>query len=187
MSFLSLSVLVNQIQDTKIFTYDNNGNQLTTQITTPTGSKSLAIENKYDAYNQLIESKTSKGITKNEYNAEGYRTIKTVGEESTYYLYEADKIILEADKTGKQTAKNTYGLNLLTRTVDDKTYNYMYNGHADVTALIEEETGKISATYYYDAFGNITEKTGEVNNNIKYAGYQHDEETGLYYLIQFDK
>ncbi|NLP45408.1 MAG: RHS repeat-associated core domain-containing protein, partial [Peptococcaceae bacterium] len=36
--------------------------------------------------------------------------------------------------------------------------------------------------YYYDAFGNILESTGDVNNNITYAGYQYDEETGLYYL-----
>ncbi|MDD4402599.1 MAG: RHS repeat-associated core domain-containing protein, partial [Desulfitobacteriaceae bacterium] len=43
-------------------------------------------------------------------------------------------------------------------------------------------TGNIAATYYYDAFGNILEQTGAVNNSITYAGYQYDEETGLYYL-----
>jgi hypothetical protein len=29
-----------------------------------------------------------------------------------------------------------------------------------------------AATYYYDAFGNILEQTGDVDNNITYAGYQ---------------
>jgi RHS repeat-associated protein len=58
----------------------------------------------------------------------------------------------------------------------------MYNGHADVTALINATTGAMDATYYYDAFGNIMESTGNVDNNITYAGYQYDEETGLYYL-----
>ena len=57
----------------------------------------------------------------------------------------------------------------------------MYNSHADVTALLDS-TGAIVATYYYDAFGNIVEQTGNVNNNITYAGYQYDKETGLYYL-----
>ncbi|MDQ2088196.1 RHS repeat-associated core domain-containing protein, partial [Herbivorax sp. ANBcel31] len=71
---------------------------------------------------------------------------------------------------------------LLMRTVEDESYYYMYNGHADVTALINVATGTIDATYYYDAFGNILEQTGDVNNNIKYAGYQWDEETELYYL-----
>ncbi|GAE90969.1 hypothetical protein JCM21531_4637 [Acetivibrio straminisolvens JCM 21531] len=50
----------------------------------------------------------------------------------------------------------------------------------------------LRATYYYDAFGNIEEEkyydangnltTTPINNNIRYAGYQYDEETELYYL-----
>ena len=44
------------------------------------------------------------------------------------------------------------------------------------------EDGTISGTYYYDAFGNIVEQTGNINNNITYAGYQYDKETDLYYL-----
>nr|WP_276020145.1 RHS repeat-associated core domain-containing protein [Acetivibrio straminisolvens] len=78
--------------------------------------------------------------------------------------------------------RNVYGSNLLMRTVGEDSYYYMYNGHADVTALINVATGKVDATYYYDAFGNILESTGNVDNNITYAGYQYDEETGLYYL-----
>jgi len=68
----------------------------------------------------------------------------------------------------------------------------MYNGHADVTALLDATTGTTRATYYYDAFGNIQEQkyysasgietTTPINNSIMYAGYQYDKETGLYYL-----
>jgi RHS repeat-associated protein len=57
----------------------------------------------------------------------------------------------------------------------------MYNGHADVTALLDT-AGNVVATYYYDAFGNILAQTGTVNNSILYTGYQYDKETGLYYL-----
>jgi RHS repeat-associated protein len=32
------------------------------------------------------------------------------------------------------------------------------------------------------AFGNIVEASGRTYNPIRYAGYQYDEETGLYYL-----
>jgi len=56
------------------------------------------------------------------------------------------------------------------------------NGHADVTALLDATTGNTVATYYYDAFGTITEETGTVNNPFRYSGYQYDEETELYYL-----
>jgi RHS repeat-associated core domain len=34
----------------------------------------------------------------------------------------------------------------------------------------------------YDSFGNIKDKTENVNNTILYAGYQYDPESGLYYL-----
>ena len=90
---------------------------------------------------------------------------------------------MEADEDGV-TAKNTYGGPLLFRTeFDDSgetTYQYMYNAHGDVVTLLSD--GEVEATYYYDAFGNILEQTGEVDNSILYAGYQYDEETGLYYL-----
>jgi RHS repeat-associated protein len=37
-------------------------------------------------------------------------------------------------------------------------------------------------TYDYDPFGNVTAKTGTLQNSYLYAGYQFDDETGLYYL-----
>jgi len=43
-------------------------------------------------------------------------------------------------------------------------------------------SGQVAATYYYDAFGNVLETTGNVDNSILFAGYQYDKETGLYYL-----
>jgi len=60
-------------------------------------------------------------------------------------------------------------------------YYYLYNAHGDVTSLIGI-TGTIEATYEYDAFGNITNQTGKADRNIRYAGYQYDKETELYYL-----
>ena len=80
-----------------------------------------------------------------------------------------------------QKARNVYGTNLISRSVDSQTAFYLYNGHADVVSLIDGQ-GNNLATYYYDAFGNITEQTGTIDNNITYAGYQYDKETGLYYL-----
>jgi RHS repeat-associated protein len=68
--------------------------------------------------------------------------------------------------------------------VETETLYYMYNGHGDVTALIDN-TGYVQASYYYDAFGTpMEEYTNEngKNNPIRYAGYQYDRETGLYYL-----
>ncbi len=168
------------------YTYDNNGNQLKSIVNTYAAgavvSTVATADNTYDPFNQLIRTITEDGTAvNNEYNAEGYRTAKEVDGEKTYYLYEGNKVILELDKEGEQIARNVYGTNLLLRTAEGETYYYLYNGHADVTALITQN-GTVASTYYYDAFGNILESTGNANNSILYSGYQYDKETGLYYL-----
>ncbi len=180
------------------YAYDNNGNMISksTETAKPvdptatgtfnlykagTTTGSAVVLYRYDAFNQLIEAVTDDKTEKYVYNGDGYRVAKNDNGNITNYLYEADKVILETDDSGNQTAQNVYGLNLISRTSNlDKLY-YMYNGHADVTALIAAN-GTVAASYYYDAFGNILEQSGNTSNNITYAGYQYDSETGLYYL-----
>jgi RHS repeat-associated protein len=72
-------------------------------------------------------------------------------------------------------------MNLLKRTAGNQSYLYMYNGHGDVTALLNS-SGNVATQYYYDAFGGITEETVKVNNPFRYAGYEYEDESGLYYL-----
>jgi RHS repeat-associated protein len=97
--------------------------------------------------------------------------------------------VLETDESNVQKAFQAYGSNLLYRKVaadaeadtEAQSYYYLYNAHGDVTELIDAE-GNIAVSYDYDAFGNILSQDGIADNCIKYAGYQHDEESGLYYL-----
>ena len=100
----------------------------------------------------------------------------------TYYFYNGSHVIMEADSTGTITARNMYGTNLAFRTVDGQTCYYLYNAHGDVVMLTDADTGDIAATYQYDAFGTLLQSDGYADNNITYAGYQYDEESGLYYL-----
>ena len=65
------------------------------------------------------------------------------------------------------------------------TFFYHYNAHGDVIALTNQQ-GEIVARYEYDAWGKPikTEEDSVVADNpFRYAGYQYDKETGLYYLI----
>ena len=185
-------------QKTSYF-YDNNGNMLSmvkssmkpatpgTKATMTVGKvgtiagDSSSTFYQYDVWNQLVKSVEGSSIDTYAYDGDGLRVQKAVNGVVTGYLYENDKVVLEVDGSGNQTAKNVYGTNLLTRTINGDTLYYMYNGHADVTALLKTD-GTIAGTYYYDAFGNITEQTGNINNSITYAGYQYDRDTGLYYL-----
>ncbi|MBR6537599.1 MAG: RHS repeat-associated core domain-containing protein [Lachnospiraceae bacterium] len=136
----------------------------------------------------MIKSVTKGAVINNTYNAAGYRVAKEVSKNGrateTYFLYDGNHVIMEADKDGI-TAKNTYGGPLLLRTVfhedgSEETYQYLYNAHGDVVTLLSD--GEVAATYCYDSFGNIESQTGEVDNSVLYAGYQYDEETGLYYI-----
>ncbi|RCX08180.1 RHS repeat-associated protein [Anaerobacterium chartisolvens] len=187
------------IEETVRYSYDNNGNMTykgveTTKPYDETGEEKIEVyageEDKtdtdiafymYDDWNQLVEISAGGQTSKYLYNGEGLRVGKEIGGKTTRYLYEYDNIILEVDGEGNQTGRNVYGTNLLMREVEGETLFYLYNGHGDVTSLVDT-AGRAKVSYYYDAFGNILEQSGSASNSITYAGYQYDDETGLYYL-----
>ncbi|MGN0547752.1 MAG: RHS repeat domain-containing protein, partial [Acutalibacteraceae bacterium] len=117
----------------------------------------------------------------NKYNALGLRTYKRTGDDVLHYLLENGESILEVNASGEEIARNVYGINLISRESGNQTVNYLYNGHGDVTSLIDQ-SGEILASYYYDVYGKITEQTGNFDNSITFSGYTLDSETGLYYL-----
>ncbi len=150
-----------------------------------TGTELLEIYG-YDNYNCLIKLKVGDKTTTYAYNAQGYRVEKKTKNKTTRYLYEYDKVVLETDGSNNQTAFMVYGTNLLYRSAEEagsgtQSYYYLYNAHGDVTSLLDME-GNIVVSYDYDAFGNIKGQNGTADNPIRYAGYQYDEESGLYYL-----
>ena len=205
MTVQTVSFVQTQIEK---FAYDNNGNLINKSVDTikavdpanpPTPTFGIFIygqENnnprisdvvnnvalyQYDGFNQLIRMGTGSSGATYQYNGDGLRVKKTTGSTMTAYLYEYDKVVLETDGQGKQTARNLYGLNLISRKMGADQYYYMYNGHSDVTALLTA-AGVVASSYEYDAFGNITNQAGNVSNPIRYSGYQYDEESKLYYL-----
>ncbi|MGE5472860.1 MAG: S8 family serine peptidase [Ignavibacteriales bacterium] len=183
------------------FTYDNNGNLLreakeeikdedplaassmsVTIAGEEQGGESYVSIYEYDELNQLVKSQTGSKLVVNSYDGEGTRVTKEVNGDITRFLYEGRNVILETDGTGNEKAHNVHGTNLLSRTTEGQTADYFYNGHGDVTLLLDEN-GQQLASYYYDAFGNPTSVQESVYNPYRYAGYMWDEETGKYYLM----
>lgn len=198
MNRLKSIVDVTQGKTTQYYYEDN-------KLTVKTGDNTDATY-EYDALERNTVTTIGTKTIINTYNGEGLRVQKEV-KDNEYtiskikYLYEYDKVVLELDaQNNNQSGRNIYGSSLIARTVKENNIDvsmyYVYNGHGDVTALINAATGYVAATYHYDAFGNIDPAgtTGSVNNNITYAGYQYDKETevrdlngniiktGLYYL-----
>lgn len=64
------------------------------------------------------------------------------------------------------------------------TYYYHVNGHGDVVSMTDS-SGNTVAQYIYDTYGNILSQSGAMAsaNPYRNAGYQFDENTGLYYLM----
>ena len=65
-------------------------------------------------------------------------------------------------------------------------YYYVLNAQGDVSAILDS-SGKLAASYDYDAWGNCTvynnsdAAIGDLNP-LRYRGYYYDAETGFYYL-----
>jgi RHS repeat-associated protein len=184
---LSIIVSLNTVTvENTAYTYDNNGNQLTSRVDSYVNGllqSSSVTTNVYDNLNQLIQTTTPDNTTiKNIYNGECLRVGKQVGNSSTKYLYSSDKVVLELDGNGNLIGRDIYGINLLERIADNSKAYFFYNGHADTTKLIAQD-GTVLNSYYYDAFGNITDSNENMDNPYRYAGYQYDKETKTYYVI----
>ncbi|MGA8366927.1 MAG: RHS repeat-associated core domain-containing protein, partial [Candidatus Acidiferrales bacterium] len=61
-----------------------------------------------------------------------------------------------------------------------QTSYYIYDGHGSVRALTDQ-TGNVTDTYDYDAFGNEIHSTGTTANEFLFAGEQYDPDLHLYY------
>ncbi|MDD4688790.1 MAG: S8 family serine peptidase [Eubacteriales bacterium] len=181
------------------YQYDNNGNLYSkskeTQNTTSEPSISeimISILGKntpndmvtlyeYDEFNRLTTVTSDDKITTNGYDAENKRVSKSVnGENAVHYIYVGDNAVLELDSNNAIVSRNVYGKKLISRTNNEITAYYMYNGHGDVTSLSDIDGINLSS-YSYDSFGNITDETEGFDNPYKYSGYEYDSETGLYY------
>jgi RHS repeat-associated protein len=64
-------------------------------------------------------------------------------------------------------------------------YYYLYDGKGNVVALTDS-SGTVVATYTYDPFGVLMEKTGSIDQPFRFSTKRYDEETGLsYYGYRF--
>ena len=142
---------------------------------------------------QLTKAVKDKTVTFT-YDSEGIRTSKNDGTNTTKYLLNGTQIL--AQKTGSTTLSFFYdqqGNRVGMADGKNNFYYYIYNVQGDVIALADASTGKLAATYTYDAWGKIVkindQKPEEVAadnianiNPFRYRGYYYDTEAGLYYL-----
>ena len=137
---------------------------------------------------QLVTAEKDGTTLNYTYDSEGIRTSKSDGTNTTKYLLNGTQIL--AQKTGSTILSFFYdqqGNRVGMADGSNNFYYYLYNIQGDVVALADASTGKLAATYTYDAWGKctVTNASGYTigtQNPFRYKGYYYDTETGLYYL-----
>ena len=174
-----------QIRST--YEYDLNGNLIRV-----IGSAQSALY-EYNSENKLVKATVQNGSLVIEesytYDYQGNRTSKTTHRSdgvTEYVKYLNDNssltnVLAEIDSEGSVQAYYTIGADLISQERDGKKSYYVYDGHGSVVGLANE-SGVVTDTYSYDAFGNLLKSTGSTKNCYRYCGEQFDETTGLYYL-----
>ncbi|MCE3202638.1 RHS repeat domain-containing protein [Paenibacillus sonchi] len=168
------------------YTYDLQGNRKTLEVMNETEKEFTDTSYAYNLENVLTS--VTKGTSKTDYlyYADGLRFKKINGGSETQYNYNFNAEVITEEKNSGQKANYVRGDRVLVKKEktdgkDFKDYYYLYNGHGDVTQIVDT-SGKIVNSYTYDEWGNILNQTEEISNPFKYTGEMYDEETGLYYL-----
>ena len=91
------------------------------------------------------------------------------------------QVLEERDASGALIASYVYGNDLICQIRGEDTKYYLYDGQGSTRALVNQ-TGAVTDTYNYDAFGLILDKTGSTPNDYLYTGEQYDPNIGFYYL-----
>ncbi|MCX7748374.1 MAG: hypothetical protein N2645_16040 [Clostridia bacterium] len=153
------------VTDTTIYTYDDNGNQLTKKV-----NGKVESSNQYDGFNQLTGTITGNIIAAYAYDGNGLRVKKETNGQTIHYINDGNNIAMELDGSGRQIALNLWGINLISRAMNNIKVYYMYNGHGDVVALTntlpqdnlaQGKTVTSSSTIYNPAYAS----DGSLNTN----------------------
>ena len=185
------------------YTYDDNGN--TTNQTDANGSTGSpqARNYVYDTDNRLIEVRDGGNtlIAAYSYDPFGRRLSKDTGTQKTYYFYNAEGLIAEADASGQVTksygyapgstastgsaqAFSTNPLWMKAAAMGSQTQSYYYyqNDHLGTPQKLLNQSGVVVWSATYDSFGKATvDAASTVSNNLRFPGQYEDGETGLHY------
>jgi RHS repeat-associated protein len=168
---------------TTSYTYDGNGNLI------EKADGEDETDYAWDAFGRLRSVTAQSGqdvsVEAYGYDYSGNRVSKTTEEGTTYYIIDENAalpyVLAEANDDGYVSAWYTAADEIVALSRVDEVRHYYFDGHGD-TRILADETGAVTDTYDYDAYGNLVSSTGTTVNEFLYGGQQYDEGTGLYYL-----
>ena len=163
------------------YTWDNTGN-----LVSQSRNGVIAATYTYDCHNRMISAdinNISGNIVESyTYDFLGNRTSKTTNGETTYFTTDLStgySQVMKAESSS-ETIYYTRGFELISRRAGQDAHYYLFDGGMSVRGLTDE-TGAITDTFVFDAFGNEVARTGSSENSYGFQGEEKDA-TGLYYL-----
>lgn len=168
------------------YQYDDNGN-LTRKTLLATGNFTVYS---YDPENRLTKvedfvagNPTPAATSTYRYDGLGRRIEKVANGQTRRYIYDGEDILLEYDGTNTLQARYTHGPGIdepIAVTKGASTFFYHQDGLGTVTDLTDS-AGVTAKSYSYDAYGNVVDQAGTVEQPYTYTGREFDSESGLYY------
>ncbi len=151
--------------------YDNNGN--------------TAIENlRQYIYNQnqRLVKVTDSGIVKGEYvyNGDGQRVMKSVGGQTTIFIYDINGNMISESAGGTLTDYVFFNRRPLAK-IDGSSVYYYHNDHLGTPQKMSDGRGTVVWYGEFLPFGEPLSIEGIITNNLRFPWQYFDEETGLNY------
>ena len=177
--------------DVTFYTYDNSGNTLSRGNSLQSAFYSWNSDNRLTAAT-LTDSNGVHQLAY-QYDADGIRVGATIveGGHTNQISYLVDANIQNAQvleewnslngQPASQSAAYTYGLSLISQNRSG-TVSYYHSDGLGSTRLLTSQAGLATDSYDYDAYGQITARSGATANSYLFAGEQRDQHLGLDYL-----
>jgi RHS repeat-associated protein len=167
------------------YQYDAKGN-----LTAKVENGQTQAEYEWSAKGELVAIEVTEngetGRIEFEYDHQGIRVaIKQNGEETRFLIdknqQQYAQVIEEYQPNGTVDKSYIHGIDLISQEDANGRIYYQVDGLGS-TRLLTDNNGAIVVEYDYDAYGNLTRKVGDADNNYLFAGEQFDDAVDGYYL-----
>jgi len=165
------------------YTYDAAGNQVSV-----TDSSGNVTRYSYDALGRLVGEQDPDGATTTyTYDYQGVRQSQQGPDGLIKFLVDeangpsSAQVVRESDSTGTTLRTYVIGLGLISFTEGGAVRYYLTDALGSTRAL-SDQTGAVTDTYLYSAYGVLLVHTGSSDNSFLFAGQQQDGSSGLVYL-----
>ena len=161
------------------YTYDSNGNTLTSTTGSNTTSYNWDFENRLTS----VTLPNNGGTVTFKYDPFGRRIYKSSSSTTSIFAYDGNNLVEEANSSGTEVASYSEGLSIdepLAMNRSSAVSFYEADGLGSVTSL-SSSAGALAQTYTRDSFGKQTASSGSLTNPFQYTAREFDAETNLYF------